>query len=310
MGFVDEVGSTIASVAAAAGPAVVSVGRDHRGAGFVVADGQVVTSAHNLRGAAVTVTFADGRVATGEVRGVDAEGDLAVVAVDTTGAAPLRWAASEVSLGRPVLAVAPGRGGIRVTFGTVSATGVAFRGPRHRLITDGFEHTAPIGRGSSGGPVLDATGTVVGINTHRPGDGFYLAIPAGPTLEGRVEKLARAETPVRRRLGIAVAPPEVAGRLRAAVGLAPRPGLLVRGVEEGGPAARAGVRPGDLIVAVGGTAVATLDDLLSAVEAAADAPTAALGLVRGTDELTVEVSFGPWPGSAEPGTGEEPAPGE
>ena len=76
------------------------------------------------------------------------------------------------------LALPAGGGGVRVTFGTVSSLGRNFRGPRGRLITDGIEHTAPLGRGSSGGPLVDPEGRLLGINTHRPGDGLYLALPA------------------------------------------------------------------------------------------------------------------------------------
>ena len=292
MALLEEIGTAVAAVGESTGPGVVRIGRDGgRGAGFVVRDGQVVTSAHNLRGPTVTVSFADGRVATGEVSGVDAEGDLAVIAVDTTGAPPLRWEPTAVTLGQPVFAVAPGRGATRVTFGTVSAVGAAFRGPRGRLITDGFEHTAPLGRGSSGGPVVDADGNLVGINTHRPGDGFYLAVPAGPALAERIAALGRGETPTRRRLGIAITPPHVARRLRAAVGLPPRDGLLVRDVEDGGPAAAAGVKPGDLIVAVGTAPVASLDDLFTAVDGSGGSDRVALSVVRGTEELTFEVVF-------------------
>ncbi len=98
-------------------------------------------------------------------------------------------------------------------------------------------------------------------------------------------------------VGVALVPPPVARRLRAAVGLAPRDGLLVRAVDPDGPAARAGIAPGDLIVSVGGTEVSTVDQLLSAVEASDGRARLTVGVVRGSDELTVEVSFGD-PGEA------------
>jgi serine protease Do len=229
----------------------------------------------------------------GEVKGVDAEGDLAVVAADTGDAPVMGWSEDGPALGRAVFAVGavPGAGVPRVTFGTVSAVGVAFRGPRGRLISDGFEHTAMVGRGSSGGPVVDASGKLVGINTHRPGDGFYLAIPATAALRARVDALVRGESPVRRRLGVALTPPHVAARLRAAVGLAPRPGLLVREVGDDTPAAAAGIQRGDLIVAAAGTPVETLDALMAAVDSVGEDGRLALTIVRGTDELTVEVTF-------------------
>lgn len=293
MPVLEEIREAIATVAESAARSVVRIGRDGgRGAGVVVRDGLVLTSAHNLRGPTVTVTFADGRAATGEVRAADIEGDLAAVAVDTAGARAIRWEPSEPALGQVVFALGPGRGagGPRVTAGHVSALEAAFRGPGGRLILNGFEHTAMVGRGSSGGPVVDPTGALVGINTHRPGDGFYLALPADGTLADRLDSLARGQTPWRRRLGVALVPPPVARRMRAAVGLAPRDGLLVREVDPDGPAAAAGIAAGDLIVSVGGQAVGGLDQLLAAVEAGADPLD--LVVVRGAEEITVAVTFG------------------
>lgn len=295
-----EVEEVIGRAAARTGPAVVSIGRNGgRGAGFVVRDGLVLTSAHNLRGPSVTVGFAGGRAERGEVRAADSEGDLAVIEVTTAGIEPVPWASRPAGLGRAVLAVGPPRGvrSGRVTLGHVSAVGVAFRGPRGRLIEDGFEHTALVGRGSSGGPVLDSTGALVGINTHRPGDGFYLAVPADEALAGRVDKLARGETPVRRQLGVALVPPPLARRLRAAVGLEARDGLLVRHVDADGPAGQAGVKPGDLIIVAGGHETATVDALVAAVDAHEGDGPFPVTAVRGTETVSFEVRFPP-PGAA------------
>ncbi|MDA8043879.1 MAG: S1C family serine protease [Actinomycetota bacterium] len=296
MAAVDEWEAVVARVAAVTGPGAVRIGRDGgRGAGVVVRDGLVVTSAHNLRGGTVTVSFAGGRSMTGQVRAADVEGDLAVVEADTAGTTPVPWEPSTARLGQVVLAVGPGRarGTGRVTVGRISAVDVAFRGPRGRLIENGFEHTALVGRGSSGGPVVDAGGRLVGINTHRPEDGLYLAIPADQALADRVDALARGEAPSRRRLGLALVPPPVAQRLRAAVGLEPRDGLLIRQVDADGPAGAAGVRAGDLIVRAGGAEVVSVDGLVAAVEAHPDAETMTIGLVRGAEEITVEVRFPP-----------------
>ena len=89
MSTIDDIGSAIASVATTIGPSIVGIGRHGRGSGVVIADGQVMTNAHNLRGDEVTVTFADGRSTRGTVAGVDGDGDLAVIMVDTAGATPL-----------------------------------------------------------------------------------------------------------------------------------------------------------------------------------------------------------------------------
>jgi serine protease Do len=293
MGQLTELGAQVAGIASGVAGSVVRIGRERgRGAGVVIAEGRVVTNAHNLRGEQVTVSFGDDRRETGHVVGVDVDGDLAVIAVDTRAAVAPPWGDGELALGTPVFAVTnPPGGGPRVTFGLISATGQAFRGPQSRRITDAVEHTAPLARGSSGSPLVDAEGRLVGINTHRRGDGFYLAVPATPELRERLEALSRGEAPHRVRLGVAVAPAHVARRLRDAVGLPPRDGLLVRGVDEDGPAARAGVRPGDLIVEAGGRPVMSGDELHALLDGLEARTSLALRLVRGVDELDVAVTF-------------------
>jgi serine protease Do len=297
MSVFEEIAAAAGGVNASANPSVVRVGRHGgRGAGVVIGQGSVLTSAHNLRGKEVTITFPEGRSELGEVAAVDLEGDLAVVSVDTGSAAPLAWVdepGEGPSLGSVVFAVGPvpGFGGNRVTVGFVSATGVAFRGPRGRLITDGFEHTAFVGRGSSGGPLVDAGGRLLGINTHRPGDGSYLAIPATAALKARVEALTRGEAPTRRRLGVAIAPAHVARRLRAAVGLPEREGVLIRDVGEGSPAETAGLRRGDLVVAIGSDPVDSIDSLSRALDALGSADHIEVTVVRGAEEVTVSVGF-------------------
>jgi serine protease Do len=167
----------------------------------------------------------------------------------------------------------------------------AFRGPRGRRIAGSIEHTAPLARGSSGGPVVNRAGQLVGLNTHRLGEGFYLALPADAELRQRIDALARGESPVRPRLGVGIAPGRVARRLRRAVGLPEREGLLVRVVQEGSPAANAGVQAGDLIVAVDGENVTDADQLYAALDRLSG-QRLALGIVRGVEERTVTVTFG------------------
>ncbi|HVC13258.1 MAG TPA: S1C family serine protease [Acidimicrobiales bacterium] len=304
MARLGEVQQAVERVAANAGATVVRIGRGAgRGAGVLIGDGAVLTNAHNLRGSETTVTFADGRVETGAVAGVDLDADLAVVraAGAGDGASGLEWHAGEVRLGSTVLTLTlPAGGGVRVTVGTVSSVGATFRGPRGRLVHGGIEHTAPLSRGSSGSPVLDPDGRLVGLNTHRLGEGFYLAVAAGAELRERADALARGESPRRPYLGVALLPPRAARRLRAAVGLPERDGLLVRDVDEDGPAARAGVRPGDLLVEAGGRALGSPDELYEALAAVAEGGELPLHVVRGSEELDVVVNFA-GDGGARPG---------
>src|SRR6187401_483248 len=294
MSVIEEIQTAVSTVAEGAGPSIVGIGRGTRGSGVVIAKGKVLTNAHNLRGDEVTVTFADGRREIGKVAGYDGDGDLTVVDVETGSATPVEWAdGSELAVGAAVFgAGASHGGGTRVTFGLVSAVARAFRGPGGRKIDGSVEHTAPLAPGSSGGALLDADGKLVGLNTNRIGEGFYLALPADAELRARVDALGRGESPTRPRLGVAVAPSHVARRLRRSVGLPERDGVLVRGVEDESLAAAAGIQSGDLIVDVGGKAVADADDLYAALGSLE--PPFPVTLVRGTDERTVEVG-GPKP---------------
>ncbi len=293
MTILDEIGASIRQLAQGPGASVVGIGqRWGAGSGIVLADGQVLTNAHNVRGDQVTVTFADGRTAEGSVAGHDIDSDLAVISVDTGETPALPWAASaSVEIGTPVFALAnPGGRGLRVTFGFVSGIDRTFRGPRGRRITGSLEHSAPLLPGSSGGPVLDADGHLLGINTSRLGEGFYLAIPADEALHGRADALARGESATAPRLGVAIAPGHVARRLRRAVGLPETDGLLIREVVEASVGARAGLAPGDLIVAAAGQPARTADDLFDAL-AAARGGTLELRVVRGMEERTLQVSL-------------------
>jgi len=290
--MLDELQRSATQIRTGVGPAVVSIGRDGRGCGVVVGPGQVVTNAHNLRDQTTSVTFADGRTEQATVQGADADTDLAVLSVDTGEVGAPAWAQGEPAADQPVFAVsASGNGTVRVTFGTVSAVGRAFRGPRGRRIRGSVEHTAPLPRGSSGSAVVTPAGELVGISTHRLGEGFYLALPADSALRSRIDALGRGEAPARPRLGVGLAPSGAAGQLRKAVGLPERDGLLVRIVEEGSAAERAGIRVGDLLVTVGGRPVRTHDDLYDALDAHAAGTPLPVQLVRGADEVEVSVTF-------------------
>jgi serine protease Do len=253
----------------------------------------VLTNAHNVRGEQVAVTFADGRTAEGRVAGLDIDADLAMVEVDTGGAPALGWAdGAPPGVGTAVFALAnPGGRGLRVTFGFVSGVERSFRGPRGRRISGSVEHTAPLLPGSSGGPIVDADGRLLGVNTNRLGEGFYLAIPADDALRARVQGLSRGESAAKPRLGIAIAPGHVARRLRAAVGLPDLDGLLIRQVEEHSPASRAGLAEGDLIVAAAGRAVHGIDDLFGELDAAPEGAVE-LTIIRGVEERRVRADLG------------------
>jgi serine protease Do len=295
MSVLEELENSVQAVAERVGPSVVGLGRGWGvGSGVVFAPDRVLTNAHAVRHDEITVTFADGRRETGRVLASDPDLDLAVLEVETGDAGPIDWApdGAEVPTGRAVLALAnPGGRGLRVTPGFVSSPARSFRGPRGRRVAGAIEHTAPLPRGSSGGPLVDREGHLIGINSVRVDGGLILAVPADTAVRERVDALARGERPETVRLGIAIAPPRVARRLRRAVGLPEQEGLLVRAVEEDSPAARAGLERGDLIVAVAGQEIGRIDALYEVLDGARAEGSLELKIVRGTEERTVTVSF-------------------
>ena len=295
MRTLDELSEIVRRLERDIGPAVVGVGRRWSvGSGIVIGADQIVTNAHNLSGDEPEIVFGDGRRSTGTVAGADIDGDVAVVSVDTQDAPVLEWRedGDALSIGTPVFALAnPGGMGLRVSFGLVTGTQRSFRGPRGRRIGGSIEHTSPLLPGSSGGPIVDSNGKLLGINTNRLGEGFYLAIPADADLRERLKGMEKGEVASRPRLGVGIAPSHVAARLRRAVGLPEVEGLLVRLVEDDSPAARAGVSEGDLIVEAAGEPLASADQLHDLLDRADAGTQLDLKLLRGTEERSVSVSF-------------------
>jgi serine protease Do len=295
MAVLADITDAVRDVADRVGPAVVGLGRGWgRGSGVVIEPGVVITNAHNLRDDEVTVTFADGRRESGSVAGADPDADLAVIEVPTGDVEAVEWpaAADAPALGAVVFALAnPGGRGQRTTLGIVSSAARSFRGPRGRRIRGSIEHTAPLPRGSSGGPLVDGDGRLLGLNTVRVDGGLILAIAADDGFADRVDALGRGESVVRPRLGLAIAPARVARRLRRAVGLPDRDGLLVHGVETGSAAERAGIEKGDLLVRAGERDLLRVDDLHVAVDRAVATGELPVVAVRGVDEREVVVSL-------------------
>ncbi len=158
-------------------------------------------------------------------------------------------------------------------------------------VVGAIEHATPSGPGSSGAPVLDRTGRVVGVNTHRLEHGFYLARAVDQPLRDAVTAMGEGRRFERLRLGVALAPADVATRLRRSVGLGERAGLLVRGVVDGSPGAEADLRQGDLLVRAGDRDLAVPDDLFAVLATVEPGGQLTLGIVRGAEELDVTVTF-------------------
>ena len=274
--------------ALSAAASIVSFGRGaRRGSGFVIGQDRVLTLAYRLRDDIVETVARDGERRAGRVLGVDRELGIAILDVPTGEAPALRWTSEPPALGSPVFALADPGSGLRVTAGNVSAESITVRS-RHGRPLELIEHTAPMPRGCGGGPLVYASGAVVGVNALRGDAGFLLALPAR-AVEGAVGRVIDGREAV--RLGVALASPAASTRMRRAVGLPDHDGLLVRAVEAGSAAERAGVRRGDLLTSLGGAALTTVDDLIGALEANAHADAAELGVLRAAEQLALSLDL-------------------
>lgn len=285
----EGMGNTARTIADSAGASVVRLGGSRgRACAVIVSDRHLVANAHSVDDQTIPIRTSDGRQTEATVIGLDHDGDLAVLEAEEPGPS-IDYSDTEVVLGTPVFAVGVAGAGPRVTMGLVSAVGGGFRGPRGRRIDGTIEHTAPLAPGSSGSALVDVEGRLLGINTSQLGRGFYVALPADRAFRDRIRQLVAGERIERPRLGIAIAPPWVAHRMRAAVGLPSRDGLLVREVEAETPAAAAGLAVGDLLIEVNDHVLTDPDDLAAVI----DAGPASLHvtLLRGETEMTLPVQL-------------------
>jgi len=227
------------------------------------ADGFLLTNAHVVGHAAGgTATFSDGSTAAFQVVGADPLSDLAVLRA--TGVTPepaelgeadgLRVGQLVVAVGNPL-----GLAG-SVTAGVVSALGRSLPAGEHGLIEDVIQTDAALNPGNSGGALADSRARVVGINTAVAGAGLGLAVPVNATTRRIVSALMRDGRVRRAYLGVVVVPAPVAPVWRPKLG-GRATGLRVASVVSGGPADRAGLRSGDLLLIAGGHEVATAQDL-------------------------------------------------
>jgi serine protease Do len=252
-----------------------------------VAQDRVVVLRHSTAGP-IEVTVAGRRTGDAELVGTDRRHGVAVVAVPTGEATAPPWAEAAPGIGDAVFALAnPGATGLRATEGRVSSEPLTVRGRHGRPVEGVIEHTAPLPRGAGGGPLVDADGALLGLNVLRADPGLLLALPAA-VVRPAVERIL-AGRQEGSHLGVALVPARASRRMRAAVGLPERDGLLVRAVEQGGPADLAGVRAGDLLIGVGETDLRGLADVFAALDAAGDS--VVLRLLRGTEELEVTVAL-------------------
>jgi S1-C subfamily serine protease len=234
--------------------------------------GVVVTADHTVkRDEEITLTLEGGRRVAAQLAGRDSSTDLAVLtfdaAADVRGARPASVADAEaLRVGQLVLAVGrPGDGDVTASLGVVSALGPAWRTWRGGEIDRFIRLDLSIYDGFSGGPAVTAAGEVVGVNSSGLARGSAVTVPAA-TVERVVERLLRGGRTARGYIGAGMQSVRLPERLVASLGLTSDAGLIVLGVESGGPADRGGLLVGDVVVSVGGAAVREPADVLALLE--------------------------------------------
>jgi Do/DeqQ family serine protease len=271
------------------------------GSGVIVsADGYILTNNHVVEGAdEIEVTLNDGRHAHGKVIGTDPDTDLAVLKIELDKLPVVVLGNSDaLQVGDQVLAIGNPFGvGQTVTSGIVSALG------RNQLGINTFENfiqtDAAINPGNSGGALIDVNGNLEGINTaiySRSGGsmGIGFAIPVS-TAKQVLEDIVKAGKVTRGWIG--VEPNDLSPELAETFGVKAKTGVIITGVLQNGPAAKAGVRPGDVITGVGDKDIGNVQELLTAVAGLKPGNAARFALQRGGDKLELNVTAGSRPKS-------------
>ncbi|MGH7493773.1 MAG: S1C family serine protease [bacterium] len=264
------------------------------GSGFVFTpDGLILTNSHVVsRATRIEVTLADGRRVQAEVAGDDPHTDLAVIRVAADHLAPAKLGNSDkIKVGQLVIAIGNPYGfQCTVTAGVVSALGRSLRSESGRLVDNIIQTDAALNPGNSGGPLVTARGEVIGVNTAviRPAQGLCFAIAINTAVfvasqllkEGRIRRsyigLGGQNVPLHRRL------------IRYHE-LEAESGVLVVSLEKDGPAARAGIRAGDILIAFNARPVRSIDDLHRFLTDEYIGVPVRLTLLRHTEKIVEEI---------------------
>src|SRR6516225_351785 len=291
---VDGVGPAVVRLAVFDGnPARPGQSRGGSGSGVIVApDGLILTNSHVAGTASrIEVTTADGQDLHARLVGDDPDTDLALIRIDEAATLPSARLGDSKRLKRGQLVIAIGNPlGFEstVTTGVVSALGRSLRSRNGRLIDDVIQTDAALNPGNSGGPLVSSRGEVVGINTAviMGAQGICFAVAAN-TASFVLGELVRHGRVRRAFIGIAAQATAIPPLRRRAAGLAQDRAVMIATVEPDSAAAQAGLKPGDIIVALDGATIAGADDLVRALTGDKIGRSVAFDVLRGVERLTI-----------------------
>jgi S1-C subfamily serine protease len=290
--------NNLAAAVERAGASTVAVNGRQRipASGVYWRQGIVVAADHTIdREEGITVLLPDGRSVGATLAGRDPGTDLAVLKVEGADLLVAERGSEPLRVGHIVLAVArPGEAGLSVSWGAVSAVGGPWRTWSGGQIDQFVRPDLTLYPGFSGGPLVDASGRVAGINTSGLSRGGTLTIPVA-TVERVVETLLTRGRVARGYLGVGMQPVRLPESLRSSLGLSNETGLIVISVESSGPAEAAGVLVGDILVALDGRPVADTDDVQSVLSSESVGKTITAQVVRGGASAEVQITVGERP---------------
>ncbi len=264
------------------------------GSGFIFTpDGLILTNSHVIsRAVRIEVTLADGRRMQADIAGDDPHTDLAVIRIPADELAPVKLGNSDtIKVGQLAIAVGNPYGfQCTVTAGVVSALGRSLRAESGRLVDNIIQTDAALNPGNSGGPLVNSRGEVIGVNTAviRPAQGlcFAIAINTAAFVAGQLLKEGRIR---RSYIGLGGQNVPLHRRLIRYHNLETASGILVISLEKGGPAARANIREGDVIIAFNARPVKSIDDLHRYLTEEFIGVPARLTMLRHTEKIVEEV---------------------
>ena len=294
----------VADVVARLAPSVVTVRVGPGvGSGVVYRPDVILTNQHVVGDATdVVIEYADGTSSPGQVLATDAITDLAVVRTARTDLPVPEYRTQLPRPGDPVLAIGSPLGFEgTVTSGIVSGLNRQIPGSaaQSRALVDLIQVDAAISPGNSGGALLDSAGRVIGINEAYipPAAGAVsigFAIPAATAVDIADQLLADGSA-THPYLGVRLAP--LTAEIRRALGVRAEGGVIAAAVEPDGPAAAAGVQPGDVVVAIGEREIASIEDVLGVLRDAEPGRGTTLGVLRAGERLDLPITVGAVPGS-------------
>ncbi len=288
-----DLSNAMSAAAEKAGRSTVLVNARRRlpASGIAFAADLILTADHVVqREEDITVVLADGSEVAAKVAGRDPGSDLAVLRLEKAAATPAEKGA-EAKVGQIVLALGrPSLEGIEASLGVVSAISGPVRTPRGLLNSTYRTDTTPY-PGFSGGPLIDAEGRVLGLNTSGFGRGSSITIPA-ETAWKVAEALAVHGSIKRGYLGIRSQPVELTPAAKKALKREQATGLLIVGIEAGTPAETAGLLVGDTLVGLNGRPVSDPDELFGALHGALAGKPTPVEILRGGEPKTITVTVG------------------